>query len=187
MSGLATIRTDDGAAGQPVDEAVRRSVRDFLLLEAELLDDGRFRDWLNLLAADVDYRMPVRVTRDRTGGPGFDTDAYHFIENRFRLEIRIERLETGAAWAEEPPSRTRHFVSNIRVGTGTADGEVQVKSNLLLYRTRGSSPHHDLLSAERHDVLRQDGGGQGGGWKLARRRILLDQTTMATHNLSIFL
>ena len=166
-----------------VAEEVRREVRDFLLLEAELLDDGRFRDWLNLLAADIDYRMPVRVTRERGAGPGFATDAWHFAEDRHRLEMRVHRLETGAAWAEDPPSRTRHFISNIRVTAGETDLEVRAKSNLLLYRTRGDVPAHDLLSAERHDLLRRE----VGGWKLARRVILLDQTTVTTHNFSVFL
>lgn len=170
-------------AAQPVAEELRREIRDFLLLEAELLDDGRFRDWLDLLAAEVDYRMPVRVTRERGAGPGFATDSFHFAENRHRLEMRVHRLESGAAWAEDPPSRTRHFISNIRVAAGASAEEVNAKSNMLLYRTRGDEPEHDLLSAERHDVLRRE----NGGWRLARRLILLDQTTVTTRNLSVFL
>jgi 3-phenylpropionate/cinnamic acid dioxygenase small subunit len=176
-----TVRPAPAAA--PVTEDVRRAVRDFLLLEAELLDDRRFKDWLGLLTEDIDYRMPVRVTRGRTEGAGFAPDAFHFIENKFRLQMRIERLDTGAAWAEEPPSRTRHFVTNVRVSPGETPGEVRVKSNLLLYRTRGNNPNHDLLAGERQDVLRDE----HGGWKLARRTILLDQATVATHNLSVFL
>ena len=164
-------------------EEVRRAVRDFLLLEAELLDDRRFREWLELFAPEVDYRMPVRTTRDRRGGTEFAPDAFHFAENRHRLELRVARLESGSAWAEEPPSRTRHFVSNVRVRAGAGPDEVEARSNLPLYRTRGDAPHHDLLSAERHDLLRR----VNGAWKLARRIILLDQTTVSTHNLSIFL
>jgi 3-phenylpropionate/cinnamic acid dioxygenase small subunit len=166
-----------------VAESVRCEVRDFLLLEAEALDEGRFRDWLGMLAEQVDYRMPVRTTRDRRGGPGFATDAFHFAEDRYRLELRVARLETGTAWAEEPPSRTRHFVSNVRVRPGAGADEVHVRSNLLFYRTRGDDRRYDLLSAERQDVLQR----VDGGWKLAKRNILLDQTTVATHNLSVFL
>jgi 3-phenylpropionate/cinnamic acid dioxygenase small subunit len=166
-----------------VAEQVRCEVRDFLLLEAEALDEGRFRDWLDMLAAQVDYRMPVRTTRDRRGGAGFSTDSFHFAEDRHRLEVRVARLESGSAWAEEPPSRTRHFVSNVRVRAGSSADEVQVRSNLLFYRTRGDARQHDLLSAERQDVLQR----AAGAWKLAKRNILLDQTTVATHNLSVFL
>jgi 3-phenylpropionate/cinnamic acid dioxygenase small subunit len=171
------------SGASPATEEVRRQVRDFLLLEAELLDDGRFDDWLALLAPEVDYRMPVRTTRERKDGTGFATDAFHFAENRHRLELRVARLSSGSAWAEEPPSRTRHFVTNVRARAGSGADEVGARSNLLLYRTRGDARHHDLLAAERHDVLQR----VGGAWKLAKRIILLDQTTVSTHNLSIFL
>jgi 3-phenylpropionate/cinnamic acid dioxygenase small subunit len=166
-----------------VAEELRVQIRDFLLLEAELLDDGRFREWLELLAPEVDYHMPVRTTRDRRSGTGFAPDAFHFAENRHRLELRVARLESGSAWAEEPPSRTRHFVSNVRVRAGASPDEVEARSNLLFYRTRGDSRNYDLLSAERHDRLQR----VSGAWKLTKRNILLDQTTVSTHNLSIFL
>lgn len=167
----------------PLDEQVYREVRDFLHTEAELLDDGRLRDWLDLLTDDVIYRMPVRITRERGAGSEFVDNMTHFEEDRHTLEMRVRRLETHSAWAEDPPSRTRHFVSNIRVHARDKDAGVHVKSNLLLYRNRGDSPHYDLLSAERHDIVRQ----VEGNWKLARRVILLDQSTVGTLNLSIFL
>ncbi|HYX91065.1 MAG TPA: aromatic-ring-hydroxylating dioxygenase subunit beta, partial [Myxococcaceae bacterium] len=95
----------------------------------------------------------------------------------------VERLETGFAWAEDPPSRLRHFVSNVRVDLiPERQAEVAVRSNLLVYRSRWDKPLYDLLSAERHDVLRQ----VNGGWKLARRRVILDNTTLPTLNISFF-
>src|SRR5713226_2616557 len=171
-------------SGQPTSgEELYREVKTTLLLEAELLDDGRLREWLDLLTDNVAYRMPVRVTRQRAAGSEFVENMTHLEEDRHTLELRIRRLEVGPAWAEDPPSRTRHFVSNVRVTPGERDDEVQVKSNPLLYRSRGDSPQHDLLSAERRDVLRR----VDGRWKLARRLVLLDQSTVATHNLSMFL
>ncbi len=164
------------------DAQVQRELEAALLLEAELLDDNRLRDWLDLLAPDVQYRMPVRATRERGSGSEF-VDMAHFEEDRGQLELRVRRLETTTVWAEDPPSRTRHFVSNIRVAAGDGEDGVQVKSNLLLYRSRGDSPSHDLLSAERQDLWRR----LDGEWKLARRTILLDQSTVATHNLAVFL
>ncbi|RMG55093.1 MAG: 3-phenylpropionate/cinnamic acid dioxygenase subunit beta [Acidobacteria bacterium] len=164
-----------------VNEQVYREVRDFLLREAELLDNGAYRDWLGCLTEDIRYQVPVRVTRDRGVESEFVSEMGHLDEDHVSLEMRIMRLETEYAWAEDPPSRTRHFVSNIRVEPGDRDDEVKVKSNLLLYRTRGDDPHYDLLSAERHDVLRRI----NSQWKLARRLVLLDQTTIGTHNLSI--
>lgn len=158
-------------------------VYSFLMHEAELLDERRERDWLELFTDDTEYLMPVRVNRERAEGDGFSDEAFYFQETRGSLELRVQRLETEYAWAEDPPSRTRHFVTNVRVAEGEEEDEVAVRSNLLLYRSRGSAPSHDLLSAERRDVLRK----VDGHWKLRRRVILLDHSVLMTHNLSVFL
>lgn len=159
-------------------------VYSFLMYEAELLDERREREWLDHLCADdVEYLMPVRVNRERGEGEGFSEEAFFFQETRGSLELRVRRLETEYAWAEDPPSRTRHFVTNIRVADGEEEDEVAVRSNLLLYRSRGSEPNHDLLSAERKDVLRKE----DDQWKLRKRVILLDHSVLMTHNLSVFL
>lgn len=166
-----------------VSDTVYREICEFLYLEAELLDTGRFREWLALLTDDVRYRMPVRVTRERGAGTECVDTMAHFDEDRHTLELRIRRLETGSAWAEDPPSRTRHFVSNVRAQPGQRDDEVMAQSNLLLYRNRGDTPHADLLSAVRQDVLRR----VNGNWRLASRTIVLDQSTVATLNLAVLL
>ncbi len=161
---------------------LRTEVEEFLLHEAQLLDEGRFDDWLELLAEDLVYQVPVRVTRERAGPSEVSADMFHMNETRRSLQLRVERLRTGHAWAEDPPSRTRHFVTNIRLRELT-ETEVEVRSNLLLYRNRGSDAGHDLLSGERFDVLRR----QGDGCRLARRQVILDQATLGTKNLGIFL
>jgi len=166
-----------------ISDQLYRQVTELLFHEAELLDEERLREWLGFLADDVEYLMPVRVTRERGAGSGFLDNMFHFEEDKYRLTKRVERLETGYAWSDNPPSRTRHLVSNIRIEPGDNEDELKVKSYLILYRTRGDDYHHDMLSAERRDVLRR----VNGNWKLARRLILLDQATIATHNLSIFL
>jgi 3-phenylpropionate/cinnamic acid dioxygenase small subunit len=158
-------------------------VYSFLMHEAELLDEHREREWLELFTGDAEYLMPVRVNRERGEGDGFSEDASYFEETRGSLELRVRRLETEYAWAEDPPSRTRHFVTNVRVAPGEEEDEVAVRSNLLLYRSRGSAPGHDIISAERKDVLRKE----DGLWKLRKRVILLDHHVLETHNLSIFL
>ena len=144
-------------------------VYSFLMREAEVLDERHEREWLEMVTDDVEYLMPVRVNRERGEGDGFSEEAFYFEETRGSLELRIRRLETEYAWAEDPPSRTRHFVTNIRVAEGEEEDEVAVKSNLLLYRSQGSDPSYDLLSAERQDVLRRE----EGQWKLRRRVILV--------------
>ena len=155
----------------------------FLMHEAEVLDERHEREWLEMLTDDVEYLMPVRVNRERGEGDGFSEEAFYFEETHGSLELRVRRFETEYAWAEDPPSRTRHFVTNVRVAPGEEEDAVAVRSNLLLYRSRGSDPRHDLISAERKDVLRKE----DEQWKLKKRVILLDHSILTTHNLSIFL
>jgi ethylbenzene dioxygenase beta subunit len=159
---------------------VSDGVAEFLYREAELLDDGRLRDWLGLLTEDVVYQVPIRTTRE-LGANGVATNMFHLDEEYSSLELRVERVETGFAWAEDPPSRLRHFVTNVRVEQ-LSEGEVAVRSNVLVYRSRWDKPAHDLLSGERHDVLRR----VDGEWRLASRRVILDSTTLPTLNLSFF-
>jgi ethylbenzene dioxygenase beta subunit len=153
----------------------------FLALEAEYLDDDRVDDWLQLLTPDITYEMPIRVTRRRREDP-IGGGGWHMKESFGSLHTRVARLGTTSAWGEDPPSRTRRFVSNIRCGALSGE-EVEVKSNLMLYRGRGDSPEYVLLTAERRDVLRRT----ENGLRLARRLILLSHTTLPTQNLGVFL
>jgi 3-phenylpropionate/cinnamic acid dioxygenase small subunit len=158
------------------------SIVDFLYREADLLDKGRFREWLGFLTEDIDYRMPVRTTRMRAAGPGYSEDMDFLIEDMASLKMRIGRVETEYAWAEDPPSRTRHLITNVLVEAGENDNEVQVMSNFLVYRTSGDISTPDLFSGLREDVLRD----VEDEWRLARRMILVDHTVMGASSLSIF-
>ena len=166
-----------------LDELTYREASEFLMREAELLDNRQFRVWLALLTVDIFYYMPIRVTRDNNEKSQDLSEGAWFSENRKSLEMRIKRLTTKGALSEEPPSRTRHFVSNIRVRSSGQENEIEVTSNLLLYRTRGDSSHYDLFSAERKDALRRI----NGNWRLARRDILLDQSVLGAQDLSVVL
>lgn len=166
-----------------VPETVARDIEELLYDEAELLDDRRFEEWLELLADDIRYRMPARVNRMARERAYEDNDeAAHFQENKFSLGVRVRRLSTGFAWAEDPPSRTRRLVTNIRVRPGRTDGEYEVRSNFLLYRTRLET-EQDLFAGCRHDVVRRRADGR---WEIARRTILLDQNVLLGKNLSVF-
>jgi ethylbenzene dioxygenase beta subunit len=163
-------------------------ITDFLYREAELLDEGRHREWMDLVTEDVRYQVPIRITKERIlegGVSGVVENMFHMDEDRDSLEMRVERVETGFAWAEEPPSRLRHFITNVRVGEvrETSSGEESdVRSNLLLFRSRWDEPEHVVLSAERRDVLRR----VDGEWKLAKRVVILDSATLPTMNISFF-
>jgi len=162
---------------------VYEEIVQILYHEAELLDTGQFTRWLEMMTDDFTYRVPIRLTRERGEMPTFSDIIGHFQEDLPSLRLRIDRLKTEFAWAEDPPSRTRHFITNVRCSEGPTSNEVSVRSNLLVWRSRGDDPHSDLLSGERHDVWRH----VGGHWKVARRVIYLDQATLGTKNLSIFL
>jgi len=158
-------------------------VVDFLYREAELLDHARHREWLSLLTPDVTYVAPVRITSAHSLRDSAMEDMGHFDEDHYSLTKRVERLETEHAWAEDPPSRTRRFVTNIRCWEGDGAGDVVARCNLLVFRSRGDISGPDLLSAERTDVLRE----VDGAFRIASRVILLDESVLRTQNLAIFL
>lgn len=166
-----------------VQETELRNVTDWLFLEAQLLDTGQYRAWLQLAARELRYVVPLRVTREREAVTDVIERMNHVDDDYDSMEMRIMRLETEYAWAEDPPSRSRHFVTNVRVARGADGDEYLVRSNLLLYRTRGDVPSHDLLSGERSDTLRRT----EDGLRLVSRVVLLDQTTLMTHNLALIM
>jgi len=153
-----------------------------LYREAELLDDRDLHGWLELLARDIDYRVPVRVTRERSAGVSpFSDRSFHLIEDYGSLAARVRRFDTEYAWAEDPPSRTRRFVTNVRATTAGPD-EMSVRSNLLLFRARAETANA-LISCERKDLWRRT----DGAWLLVRRLVLLDHTTIPMENMAAFL
>jgi 3-phenylpropionate/cinnamic acid dioxygenase small subunit len=166
-----------------VDAAVYLDVVLWLNWEAQLLDDGDLRTWLSLLDPDIHYRMPVPVTVDRRSAghvPSGPMD--HFDEDLYSLQKRVQRLEGDYAWTEDPPSRTRRFVTNVRVRAGEG-GDVEARSYLLLYRSRGDVRAADLVSAERTDVLRRS----DDTWVLRSRHIHVDEAVLRMQNLAVFL
>ena len=171
-------------AGRPLpySDPAHLAAHQFLVEEAALLDAADYAGWLGLLCEDIRYVMPVRVTTAR--GAGFDSlaDMGHFDEDMYALRKRVQRLATDHAWTEDPPSRTRHFVTNVRTFTDQGD-DLVVESALLLFRSRGDTREADLLSAGRTDRLR----ATPDGLRLARREITVDESVLRTQNLAVFL
>jgi 3-phenylpropionate/cinnamic acid dioxygenase small subunit len=178
------------------DEGLIREVEQFLFQEARLLDDRRFHDWLRLFTEDVHYWMGSRSNRYPKNSKAIamlDPNRYDeddvtradelglFDEDMTSLSARVARLDTGMAWAEDPPSRTRHMMTNIEVVPDAGGSEVTVYSNFIVYRSRGDT-EQDFYVGSREDRLRR----VDGAWKIARRRMVLDQNVLTAKNLSIF-
>lgn len=168
-----------------IDHDLWHEIHDFLVHEARLLDERSFYAWLDLFTDDAAYRMPDRYNplnaADPTEGVSKPGELALFEETKDTLHTRVARLATGLAWAEVPPSRTRHLVTNVQVETGETDSEIKVRSDFLVYRTQ-LEHNQDLFVGTRDDVLRK----VDGKWKIARRTILLDQAVLSTANLSVF-
>jgi 3-phenylpropionate/cinnamic acid dioxygenase small subunit len=171
-------------------------VEQFLYREARLLDERRFHEWLELFTEDVHYRMAGRRNRYPKSSKAIamlDPDRYVaedstedvelaiLDENKQTLSARVARLDTGMAWAEDPPSRTRHLLANIEVERADAESELGVHSNFIVYRSR-SETEQDFYVGSRRDVLRR----VDGMWKIAQRKLILDQNVLSAKNVSVF-
>lgn len=166
-----------------VDERTERDCTAFLYREAELLDAWKLNEWLELLTPDIDYRIPVRTTRMKKDGEGFSKRAYVLEEDLGSIRLRVKRVESDYAWSENPRSRTRHMVANVRVAASDNPDCCSVKSNIAVFCHRGDEPHPVVLTGERQDLLQMS----GGGWKLKKRLVLLDTTVLGMDAFSIFL
>jgi 3-phenylpropionate/cinnamic acid dioxygenase small subunit len=168
---------------------LKQEVEDFLYREADLLDERRYEEWLDLFTEDAHYWMPLRrnVPRDKPEREFTrqGTDANWFDEGKDTLRRRVRQILTGIHWAEEPPSRICHIISNIQLvqeaPSGPGPSEVGVRSRFIVYRNRVET-ETDFLVGKREDLLRRE----DGDWRIARRKIVLDQSVLLAKNLTMF-
>lgn len=167
-----------------------QEVSEFLYYEADLLDERRYDEWLDLLAEDYNYSVPLRMNVEYANANTHSEtkvgkEVCWFDEPKSTVELRVMQLATGVHWAEEPVSRVSHLVTNIRIEevTDTAAGlEVKLSSRFLVYRNRVAD-ETDFFVGRRKDTVRRT----ENGWQVARRHLLLDQTVLLAKNLSVFL
>lgn len=166
--------------GSPVALADYHRICQFYYREARLLDERLYQQWLALLAEDVRYTVPARHTAFADPSRR-ETEALYALEqevnsglapplrddNRLTLSIRVMRAFKMNSWTDNPPARTRRFVSNIEAVQ--QDEGFEVCSNLLLYFSRHGDDNH-VYSGRRHDSLRDT----AEGLRLVRREVLLD-------------
>jgi 3-phenylpropionate/cinnamic acid dioxygenase small subunit len=168
---------------------LKQEIEAFLYHEAELLDERHYEEWLELLTDDVRYWMPMRrnvrfgeLEREFTRE---GVDINWFDEGKDTLSRRVQQILTGVHWAEEPLSRICHMVSNLQLlhtsPSVTEPVEVAVKCRFLIYRNRVET-ETDILVGKREDTLRR----VNGQWKIAQRKVILDQNVLLAKNLTFF-
>ena len=180
------------------DLLLKEEITEFLYHEADLLDERRYDEWLDLLDDEVEYAMPMRlnikhdqVKHDQVNHDGIDRsvtkpgeEVCWFDEGKSTLIKRVEQIQTGEHWAEEPFSRISHLVSNIRLREVRPDPfeptEVEVGCRFLVYRNRVAA-ETDLWVGRRTDTLL----ATPDGWRLRRRYLLLDQNVLLAKNLTV--
>ena len=146
----------------------------FYIHEAWLLDERKFKEWLDLFTDDVLYFMPRRKNVLRREAHREVTalgDLSLIEDDRRYLEMRVARLDTGMAWGEDPPSRTRHLIGNL-VAEPLAKGEVMVMTDANTHFERDAIRR--LVQPLRDEQAQDDGEGGFGSvrpfesWQPAR-------------------
>lgn len=181
--------------------ALHFQISKFLIYEAQLLDEHRYPEWLTLFDKEVSYKIPVQrntLRRRRNAGEPEHApiEMAHYDDNRTLLEMRVAQLESGQNWAEEPRSRSRHFITNIRVKLMDAATQLyEVRSNFLVTRSRGES-EHDQWEGERFDHIRLRQAtdtprsavvtSPADQFTIVARLAVLDLNVVRSKNLSIF-
>jgi len=168
---------------------LKQEIEEFLYQEADLLDTRKFREWLDLLAEDLVYFMPIRRNvkfgeQDERENTRQGEGISWFDEDKWTVTKRVEQILTGVHYAEEPLSRVTHMVSNIRLldvkpSVDNPD-EVTVGSRFLVFQSRVEYENYTFIG-RRTDVLRRN----EDSWLIARRELILEQNVLLAKNLSI--
>jgi p-cumate 2,3-dioxygenase subunit beta len=147
--------------------ATQREVEAFLFDEAALPDAWALDEWLTLFTDDAKYVVPTTDLPD--GDPRYDM--VFIDDNLVRLTGRVKRLNSRHAHREYPSSRTRRFISNVRI-TGSAGDEISVEASFLVYRFRGGNSE-PFVGGYRYTLVRV-----GGRLMIRYRRATLDLETL---------
>lgn len=117
--------------------------------------------------ADTTCRPPTC----RTAIPG---ETYLIADDMPKLRSRVEQLLGGLTWAENPRSRIRHMISNVKIDG--MDGQILlVRANFTVYRMRFQNI--DPYIGEYHYKLRRN----GGVITIIERRVVLDLEALRPH------
>ncbi|MEO7854555.1 MAG: aromatic-ring-hydroxylating dioxygenase subunit beta [Rubrivivax sp.] len=157
--------------------ALWQELEAFYRREVLLLQDRRYRDWLETMDPSISYRVPV-TTSTMDGLVTREDELGYYDEDFELLKARVAKLESKQSWVEQPPSRLRYFV---QVVDAHREGDTVVaRSNLLLLQNRWNMEQQ--FSGERTDVLLP----VNGGFRLRERRVVLDRQVLGQQGLSVF-
>jgi len=153
----------------------RQQVEQFIYYEADLMDEHRYDEWLALWTDDALYWVP-------SGGDDIDPkrEISLIYDDRVRLQVRITRLKSGFAHAQEPKSRMRRVVSNI-VTKEAENGDIVVFSNFLLIELRRGK--QDTFAGRTVHRLRPD----NGSFRLVSKKVLLVNNDEYIDNLTFLI
>ena len=148
----------------------RQEVEDLFYLEAALLDDWRLEDWLELLTEDAVYQVPP------TDAPEGDARNTLFIiaDDAVRIRSRVKQLLGKSAWAENPRSRTRRMITNVRI-LGADGDNILVTANFTVYRMRYESVD-TFVGRYNYKLARM-----GRELRIRERRAMLDNEALRPH------
>ncbi|MFZ2176096.1 MAG: aromatic-ring-hydroxylating dioxygenase subunit beta [Rhodococcus sp. (in: high G+C Gram-positive bacteria)] len=140
-------------------------VQCFLNYEAELLDGWHLDEWLMLITEDCRYLVPPTDTHDSETP---DQTVFIIADSYAQICGRVERLLSGKAFVEQPRSRTRRLITNVRVRE-TGPNKYEVRSNFAVYRyRRGVS---NVFTGEYRHLLDRE---SDGSFRIRERRATLD-------------
>lgn len=145
-------------------EVSRADVEDFLFHEADLLDQWRLPEWLELFTEDAEYQVPCM---DLPAGANPDTSLFYIADDRFRLGERVKRLMKRTAHVEFPHSKTRHIVGNVRLKS-RSDDVIDVAAVFTTYRSKDGITDLYLGSSD-YRLMPHD-----GSFKIKSKRCVLD-------------
>lgn len=184
---MSEVMPFDKAAWERI--ILKDEIEQFFYYEADLLDRRQFRDWLDLLADDIIYFMPIRHNvkfgqHDERENTKLGEGISWFDEDKWTLTKRVEQILTGVHYAEEPLSRICHMVSNVQIlANEQKDGfrEVTAQSRFLIYQNRVEHENYTFVG-KRTDTLRK----YDDQIVIAKREIILDQNVLLAKNLTAF-
>ncbi len=153
----------------------RQRVEQFLYYEARLMDEHRWDEWLALWTEDSLYWVPSN--RDEID-PRREVSLIY--DDWVRLQLRVSRLKSGFAHAQEPKSRMRRLISNIEIDE-SANGEITASSNFMLAELRRGK--QDLFAGRSIHRLRT----HNGSFKMASKKVLLVNNDEPIDNLTFLI